>query len=226
MGVHDGHRQRMRERVRREGLLNLEPHNVLELLLFNIFPRGDTNELAHRILDYFHGDFAAMADASYEELLKIEGVGERTAFMLTQIPQLSAYYRQARIRNGITLDSMEALRDYFIPIFYGKNTEEMYVVCLDGGLHPIHRERISTGSSTATGVNIKRVIEIALGQRCMRVMLVHNHPSGVARPSQRDVQATREAAVGLKLVEVELTDHIIVSGEGLCSMRSTGFMSD
>ena len=80
MGIHDGHRQRVRNRVRREGLIGFEPHNVLELMLFYALPRGDTNELAHKIMDYFHNDFAAMADSSFEELMKIDGVGESYSF--------------------------------------------------------------------------------------------------------------------------------------------------
>ncbi len=224
MGAHDGHRGRVRQRVLREGLQHLEPHNVLEILLFYSFPRGDTNELAHRILQHFHGDFAAMAEASYEELLAIPGVGENTAFLLSMIPQIAAYYRQARIRDGVVLNSMETLREYFVPLFYGKQNEELHLVCLDAALHPLQDTLISQGTVTASAVNIKRIVEAAVSSHAARVILAHNHPGGAPRPSMRDEAATRMVIDALRLVDIELTDHVIVAGEALCSMRSNGIL--
>ncbi len=224
MGVHDGHRARVRQRVLREGLEHLEPHNVLEVLLFFSLPRGDTNELAHRILRHFHGDFAAMTEAPYEELLTIEGVGENTAFLLKMIPQIAAYYRQARIRDGLVLNSMESLREYFIPLFYGKAHEELHLISLDAALHPLCDTLISQGTITASQVNIRRIVEAAISHRAVRVILAHNHPSGSPRPSRRDETATRAVIDALALVDIELADHVIVADESICSMRNSGIL--
>ncbi len=225
MGMHDGHRARVRQRVLREGLQHLAPHNVLEVLLFFSLPRGDTNELAHRILDAYHGDLVAATEAPVEDLLRIEGVGENTAFLLKMIPEIAAYYRQARIKDSVVLDNVDSLREYFVPMFYGKHQEELHLVCLDAALRPISDTLIAEGSTTATAVNIKRIVETAISRHAARVMLAHNHPSGNPIPSTRDESATKEIAAALRLVDIDLTDHIIVADEGVFSMHRSGFVA-
>lgn len=224
MGVHDGHRARVRQRVLREGLEHLDAHNVLEILLFFSIPRGDTNELAHRILSHFHGDFAGVMEASYEELLAIEGVGPNTAFLLKMIPQIAAYYRMARIRDGLVLNSMDNLREYFIPIFYGKHNEELHLISMDAALHPLCDTLISEGSISASAVNIKRIVEAAIEHHAARVILAHNHPGGNPRPSMRDESATKAIISAMRLVDIEVLDHVIVAEEGICSMRDCGIL--
>ncbi len=224
MGVHDGHRARVRQRVLEEGLAHLPAHNVLEILLFFSRPRGDTNELAHRILNRFHGDITAVFEASYEDLLTIEGVGENTAFLLRLIPQVASYYRSARVKEGLGLTSLETMREYFIPIFYGKHNEELHLISLDAAMRPISDTLISEGSVSASAVNVKRIVEAAISSHAARVMLAHNHPSGVPRPSQRDEEATRAVQAALALVDIPLEDHIIVAEENLCSFRCSGIL--
>lgn len=226
MGVHDGHRARVRQRILREGLSHLEPHNVLEILLFFSIPRGDTNELAHRILDHYNGDFAAVTSAPVEELMTIDGVGENTAFMLKMIPEIAAYYRKSLVKDGVMLDSIEAIREYLVPKFYGKIREELHFITLDGEMRPISDTVLSTGSATSSTVDIKRMVELAISSRATWCMMAHNHPSGLIRPSQRDASVTKEAAMALRLVGVGLTDHLIIAGEAMFSMRDSGIMSD
>ena len=88
---HKGHRQRMRTRVEQYGLESLEPHEVLEYVLYITNTRKDTNGLAHVLMERF-GDFAGVLDASEEDLLTVEGVGPSTARMLHLLPQVGRYY--------------------------------------------------------------------------------------------------------------------------------------
>ena len=86
MSIHDGHRERLRERFRREGLDNFNELHVLELLLFYCIPRVDTNPLAHRLLDHF-GSLTGVLDASPQELEKVTGVSQNTSTFLSLITQ-------------------------------------------------------------------------------------------------------------------------------------------
>ena len=74
MGVHNGHRQRMRKRFLDHGIDNFDDHNVLEMLLFYSNARSDTNPLAHELIDHF-GSLSAVFDAPMEELMAVKGVG-------------------------------------------------------------------------------------------------------------------------------------------------------
>ena len=98
MGVHDGHRKRVKEEFLKSGLDHLPPHRVLELLLFYSIPQGDTNELAHALIRRF-GSLSAVLDAPYEELVKQPGVGLHTA---SHIRLISSVARPAtRTRGGV-----------------------------------------------------------------------------------------------------------------------------
>ena len=79
---HGGHRDRLRERFIRDGLDGFEEHNILEMLLFYPIPQKDTNELAHALLDRF-GSLESVFNATPEELMQIDGVGEHTARFLS-----------------------------------------------------------------------------------------------------------------------------------------------
>jgi DNA repair protein RadC len=94
--VHKDHRQRMLQRVLRQGLDQFEPHQALEVLLYFAVPRQDTNPLAHRLIDHF-GSLAAVLDAQAEDLMRIPGVGERTAIFLSMMPELFNLYRRGRL---------------------------------------------------------------------------------------------------------------------------------
>ena len=84
MSVHDGHRQRLKERFCKEGLDNFDEHQVLELLLFYCIPRMDTNPIAHALLNRF-GRLAQVLEAPVEELEKVPGIGHNAAVFLSLI---------------------------------------------------------------------------------------------------------------------------------------------
>ena len=88
MGVHDGHRSRMKERFRGHGLENFTDKNALELLLFYAAPRRDTNGMAHALLERF-GSFSAVLEANEQELLAVPGIGENAVTLLRLIPEVS-----------------------------------------------------------------------------------------------------------------------------------------
>ena len=88
---HDGHRKRLKARFIKSGLDDFEPHNVLELLLFYSVPRKDTNPLAHRLINRF-GSLSGVFDAKPEELMKVDGVTENTAVLISMIPQAARKY--------------------------------------------------------------------------------------------------------------------------------------
>ena len=87
MGVHDGHRERLRRRFSAHGLESFADHEVLELLLFYAIPRQDTNPIAHRLMEQF-GSLEAVLSAQPEHLGQVAGVGEGTALFLRLVGQI------------------------------------------------------------------------------------------------------------------------------------------
>ncbi len=222
MGLHDGHRQRLIQRFLEEDLDNFEPHNVLELLLFYAIPRKDTNELAHVLMDTF-GSLKGVFDAPYEELIKVTGIGPNTAALLKLVPSLTRTYYSSDARS-IILDTSEKSGEYFLPYYIGQTEEVVRLACLDAGGKVISNQILHRGSANAAEVNIRKIVNIALRNNAMGVILAHNHPGGLPLPSEEDVATTKSIREALMPMGILLMDHIIVAGQDYVSMARSGII--
>ena len=221
--LHTGHRSRVKDEVRRRGLEALPEHRVLELLLFYAIPRGDTNGLAHRLIDRF-GSLAGVLDASVEDLCAVSGVGEHTALLLRMIPELCSRYVASRSEAGDTADSSASVRELLTPYFFGARNEMVYLLCLDGKRKVLGVRKIAEGSVSAAEVTARRITEEALALRASYVILAHNHVSGIALPSQQDCATTRYLAQVLEPIGIELSDHVIFCDDDMVSLHDSGLL--
>jgi DNA repair protein RadC len=222
MSVHDGHRERMKNRFEQHGLENFDDHNVLELLLFYALPRGDVNPLAHALLERF-GSLASVFDAPIEELCKVPGIGHSTALLIKLIPQISRRYLISRTSFDDILDSSKKAGQYLLPRFYAERDEIVYMVCLDAKCKVINCKLLFQGSVNSANVSIRKIVENALTYNATSVIIAHNHTSGIALPSQEDQITTRRIETCLKAVDITLTDHIIVADDDFVSLADCGF---
>ena len=221
MADHTGHRQRMRERFIRYGLDNFNDHNVLELLLFYAVPRQDTNELAHRLLDTF-GTLDGVFDASIDALKSVDGIGDTAAALIHLVPEAARRYFISKTLPGQILADSEAAGKYLLPRFLTCRDEVMYLVCMDAKLKVLDCREVGQGNTTSVSVNLRRIVQIALGQNASAVILAHNHTSGIALPSEEDIAVTLRVRDLLGQVGVTLTDHIVVAGDDFVSMADSG----
>ena len=223
MGVHDGHRQRLRERFIQHGLDSFADHEVLELLLFYAIPRRDTNELAHRLLERF-GSVERVLLAPPEELRRVSGVGESAAVLLSLIP---AVERFARRRTGADtiLNSVNSAGTYFLALLRNERRELLYQACLDGKGKLLSCRCLSEGGVNMAAVTIRQIVEHALYSGASSVLLAHNHPSGIALPSASDRQMTLQVRDALATLGIRLMDHIIVADDDFVSMAQSGLLA-
>lgn len=221
MSIHDGHRQRLKNRFRQEGLDGFDEVNVLELLLFYAIPQKDTNPIAHRLLDRF-GSLAQVLEATPEELEKVPGIGDNAATLVTLTTALARYYMVNRTAQSMVLASTEQCGDYLLPYFIGRRNETVFILCLDAKCKVLGCKEVGEGSVNSASVPIRRIVELALGMNATTVILAHNHPSGLALPSGDDVQTTRRLAAALDGVDITLADHIIVADDDYVSLAQSG----
>lgn len=224
MSIHNGHRQRVRERFLESGLSGFAEHEVLELLLFYCIPRCDTNEIAHRLIDRFNS-FAQVLDAPISELEKVEGIGENAAIFLTLMREVSGYYQVNRFAKNEALTTIDAYGRYLVPYFSTQRSEEVYLLCLDAKCMVLCCRKVGDGSINATNVSIRKIVEMALTANATSVVLAHNHPSGVALPSAEDIATTKLIANALIMVDVILNDHIIVADNDYTSLVLSKYYS-
>ena len=221
MSIHDGHRQRLKERFLREGLDNFEQLQVLELLLFYCIPRQDTNPIAHALLDRF-GSVSKVLEATPEELKKVPGVGESAALFLSLIMATGRYYLVNQKEKDTILTSIEKCGQYLLPFFHGRRNETVFLLCLDAKCKVLSCKEVGEGSVNSAAVPIRRIVEMALGDNATSVVLAHNHPSGLALPSGEDIQTTRRLSLALRAVEIEIVDHVVVADGDYVSLAQSG----
>ena len=221
--IHTGHRGRVKEEFLTRGIEGWPDHRVLELLLFYAIPQGDVNPLAHRLVDHF-GSLSGVFHATYEQLLEVKGIGPNTAVLLQLIPAASArYMRQNASFDGQIVD-MWQLKELLEPYFFGQRDELAYLACMDGKGKLLATKKLGQGVVDAVHIATRKVLEAALACNASRVVLAHNHVSGVAMPSQADVDTTLRLKRVLAEADITLADHLIFAGGDMVSMAESGLL--
>ena len=223
MGVHDGHREKMRARFLAGGLEGFAPHEALELLLYYAIPRRDTNPIAHALMERY-GSLSAVLNAPVEDLKKVEGIGESAAVLIHMVAQLSRKASLADAARETILNSSQQAGQYLLTLFAGKKRETVYQLCLDQKGKLLACKRLGEGGVSAAVLDIRQVVENAILTSASAVILSHNHPSGIALPSREDYAVTDRAKAALETIGVALTDHIIVADGDYVSMADSGYL--
>lgn len=222
--VHAGHRQRMREEFLRTGAAGMEDHRLLELILFYAIPQGDVNPLAHRLVEEF-GSLAGVFHATYDQLINVPGVGHNTAVLLQLIPAAAARYMERTASFDGQIVSIWQLKELLEPYFFSQRDELAYLVCLDGKSKLLTVRKLGEGVVDTVQIVTRKVLEAALACNASQVVLAHNHVSGVACPSNADIDTTRRLKNLLAEAEITLLDHLIFAGGDMVSMAQSGLLA-
>ena len=223
MGVHDGHRERLRARFAEHGLESFNELNALELLLCYAIPRRDTNELAHRLLDAF-GSLSGVFQASMQELTSIPGIGENAATLILMVPQIVKKAHVSKAKETKIIRNSTDAGNYLLPYFLNEPDEIVMMLCLDNKRAVICCREMGRGVVNCVDANIRRMVETALKVKTTTVIIAHNHPNGVALPSREDDNFTRTLYRSLGLLGITLEDHIIVANDEFVSLADSGVM--
>lgn len=220
--IHTGHRERLKDRFRAEGLDNFDDINVLELLLFYCIAQKDTNTIAHSLIETF-GSLKNVLEAEPEELKTVEGIGDQAATFLNMVRDVSRRYVDQCSEPGKYMQTLNDCGDYIKKFFVGRTKETVYLLCLDAKRTMICCKKIGEGSVNSANVPIQHVVKAALNAGATSVVLAHNHPSGIAYPSPEDIQTTFRVAKALEAVDIILADHMVVAGNDFISMAQSGY---
>lgn len=207
--IHMGHRKRLRNRFDKVGFEGWSEHEVLEFLLFSIFRRCDTNELAHRLIDTF-GSLSGVLNASHESLTSVEGIGEKSAYYLRTLGAAFTYMNE-NVKSGLRLNKGNT-KKYLQRLFAGKKYECFYMIMLDRNMRVLSKQVLFEGDFSHAQISVTDIFRSAVKENAAHVIAVHNHPSGVLAPSESDIATTKIIQEALVLVGSSLLEHYIVSG--------------
>lgn len=219
--IHEGHRQRVKNRFLKEGLDSFEDHEVLEMLLFYIIPRRDTNEIAHELLNRF-GSFDGVISAKPKELHKVKHISEGASIFLNFIGQLKAR-TMVRPKKKI-LHDIEDAGEFCCELLKEYTEERLLLISLNGEMKVEHVDTVSKGDFSSTKVDIRKIVELALGNNAVSVILAHNHPGDAPHPSDSDLISTGHIMRVLEGMGIQFTDHIICSDDKFVSMSQRGML--
>ncbi|MBQ3063457.1 MAG: DNA repair protein RadC [Clostridia bacterium] len=211
---HTGHRARMRARFKASAPATFASHELLEMLLYHTNARGDTNETAHALIEAF-GSIEGILDADRSHLETVFGIGENAAIFLSLIGELAKRYTAEKLSAGsvrpAALDTPKKLAAFLLPRFIGATKELAYALLLDNSLRPLDCFPVGDGSVSSVSISVRTVAERAYTKHAAAVVVAHNHPSGLAIPSNDDFALTHRLKEALDLLEIPLLEHFIFS---------------
>lgn len=211
--IHEGHRERIRDAYRKQGMNGMADHAVLELLLTYVIPRKDVNELAHRLLNTF-GSLTGVLEADPLQLAGIDGIGDKAGLFLHFIYDLHRRLTLDSVSsaNGtVRLENPDSACRYALALGMGDRYETLRIICLDSNMFVLHTETLQIGTLSHVSFEPRRVIETAMLHKARYLILTHNHPSGILIPSEEDIATAKmieEIGSGL---EIDVRDQLILS---------------
>ena len=215
--LHSGHRQRILKKYLDNGIGCLEEHEILEIFLFSIYPRINTNGISHRLINRF-GSLAKVLDAEYDDLIEVEGVGATAASMLCFMKDFADIYHKNRIEN-VRLDTSEKAQKHCYEMLKNCHLEVVYVIFLDRFCNVLDEVELAKGTTEHVAFSMRDLLSKAIRTKCSNIILAHCHPDGMLAPSRIDIDVTKRIANSLRSINVELIDHIIVNATETLSMR-------
>lgn len=218
---HDGHRDRLREKILKNGISSLQNHEILEYLLFAFIPRKNTNDIAHALINKF-GSLSGVFNASPNALLEVDGMTKNAALYISSLPEVFRAYLKDVNSTKLNLSGRGLIRDYLGAELYGLPYEQVVALALDAKDQFIACEKIARGDGTGVTVGVKDIVGFAIKHNAAGIAFAHNHPSGHTNPSQADVDLTAEVYDTLKAIGVTLEDHFIFSGSDCYSFVDSG----
>jgi len=214
---------RPREKLIEKGAKALTDAELLAIFLRTGLPGMNVIELAQHLLNE-NKTLHNLFNASMDDFCSQKGLGTAKYVQLQAVLELSQRYMQERCQRDAIFNSPNAVYDYLTIQMRGLQQEVFMVLYLDSQNRLLKNEILFYGTINAASVYPREVVKAALKNNAAAIILAHNHPSGIAEPSQADKLITNKLQQALQLVDINVLDHIIVGGETCVSFAERGII--
>lgn len=215
--------ERPRERLIARGAGALSDAELLAVCLRTGSAGRSAVDLGRELMQRF-GGLAGLLAADRIAISGVKGLGAAKAAQLAAVTELARRALAERLQSGSALTSPQSVRDYLRLALAARPHEVFLALFLDAQHRVIRAEELFRGTLTQTSVYPREVVKAALRANAAAAVFAHNHPSGVAQPSQADEMLTRQLREALALVEVRVLDHFIVAGSETLSFAERGLI--
>ena len=213
---------RPREKLASKGPENLKDEELLAILLRTGREGKNVLELSKQILRKYSKK--RLLNMSYEDLIKVKGINEAKACTILAAAELVK--RSLKI-NDSSLPMVHSVKDVLLQVSYlrEKTREHLMVIYLNARNELLFRKHVFTGTLNASLIHPREIFNEALKQNAASVILVHNHPSGDAEPSQDDLEITKRIAEAGKIMGIDILDHVIITKNKIFSFKEKGLIN-
>ncbi len=201
-----------RERLIKYGAANLSNEDLISILIRTGTREDNVKELSSKILSKIKG-INSLNDLSLGELTSIKGVGQTKALTLLAAIELGKRVYTASIEEKVLLNNTEVVNKYFAPLIAKEAQENLLVILLDNKNRLLNYKIMFKGTSTSSLVEPKEIFNYAIRERAAKIIIMHNHPSGIVSPSKEDIELTNTINLSGRLIGIPLVDHLITSGD-------------
>ncbi|HAS7203108.1 TPA: JAB domain-containing protein [Vibrio cholerae] len=212
-----------REKLLQRGLQSLSDAELLAIFLRTGTQGMNVLALADLLLRDF-GSLRALFCASKEQFCRHKGLGEAKFVQLQAVLEMTQRYLAETLKRGDALTSPQQTKLYLSSVLRDRQREAFYILFLDNQHRVIRDEILFEGTIDAASVYPREVVKRALHHNAAAVILAHNHPSGVAEPSQADRRITDRLRDALGLVEIRVLDHFVVGDGEVVSFAERGWI--
>jgi len=214
-----GHHRRLKEKFLRHDSTSFSDYELLELLLFQSNARRDMKPLAKQMLKNF-GDLNQLINADKDKILSINDATENSYLQLKIIRELLNRIFYNRVQGKNIIGSWGELLDYLKFNMGCLKLEQFRVLFLNKKNRLIADEIMATGTIDRAPVYPREIVKKSLYHDAGAIILVHNHPSGNAKPSHSDIDLTMQIANACEVINVTVHDHVVIGGGDYYSFKS------
>lgn len=213
--------ERPRERLLAHGAQVLTTPELLAIVLRTGVRGCDAITLGRQLVSQF-GSLRGLLSADPKALMSISGMGLAKTCEILAISELNRRALEEELKTGDALDQPQRVKRYCAARLGHLQVEHCIALYLDNQLRLITAEEVSRGTLAQASVYPREVIKAGLRHHAAALIIAHNHPSGLAQPSQADLALTRHLKHALALVDIRLLDHLIIAGADTISLAERG----
>jgi len=214
---------RPRERLLAFGPERLSDAELVAVCLRTGMKGKSAIDLARELIQRF-GSLYGLLAAERECVSAVKGLGGAKAAQLAAVLELARRCLHEKMRAGDALTSPGSVRDYLRLALGGREHEVFVALFLDAQHRVLAVQDLFHGTLTQTSVYPREVVKAALRANAAAAIFAHNHPSGIAQPSQADELLTRSLRDALALVDIKVLDHFVVAGNQALSFAERGLL--
>lgn len=220
-----GHRKRLRDRFSNSPIGSLPDYEILEMILFMAAPRRDTKPLARLLIKKF-GSIKGVFFADPTELGNIPGMTTSTINLMRLLEDFfSRLYKPDTKNDETILNNWNNVLNYCTLTMGFKKQECLRVLYLDKRNKLLADQLMQEGTIDKVAIYPREILKQCLAKGASAVIIVHNHPSGEAKPSPEDISVTQQINSALKIIGISLHDHVIVAKEKHFSFRANDLLN-